>query len=267
MAKTIKTALDIVKYSLGSPGEIELAIDLNRAKDYKASFYLLQVKPMMGNVQDYHINMDEINKDEIVLYAEKGMGNGIIKNISDIIYVDRNTFDKSQTIEMASEVEEINNRMIQEGRQYVLIGPGRWGSADHWLGIPVQWSDISGVAGIVEVRNDTIKADASQGTHFFQNITSLGIPYLTLNEDSGNGGVQASERSKDFLDWEWLEAQHLEHKGKYIHHVRTAEPFVLKCDGTRSESVLYDAAVTCKKSCKIEGTKVWTPNSILGGEC
>ena len=104
---------------------------------------------------------------------------------------------------------------MDENRPYLLIGPGRWGSADSWLGIPVMWSDISGVAAIVELRNAAIRADPSQGTHFFQNITSLGIPYLTLDEDSG----EVVGRREDFLDWRWLRSRPLQEQGRFIHHV------------------------------------------------
>ncbi len=140
----------------------------------------------------------------------------------------------------------------------MLVGPGRWGSADPWLGIPVQWSDISGVAAIIELRNDTIKADASQGTHFFQNITSLGIPYLTLNENNMNGedGVQ------DYFDWNWLKAQPVGEKGAFVHHIQLDTSFILKCDGTKSESVLFQAGNQCNTTCTVNGREVWDQNSI-----
>ncbi|MCP3891021.1 MAG: phosphoenolpyruvate synthase/pyruvate phosphate dikinase [Desulfobulbaceae bacterium] len=262
LSEILAELLKIGKMGMGGEVEMEFALQLDQELD-RSVFYFLQIRPMVtgGELVDVQICDHEIRSG--FCYVGQSLGHGSFDHVSDIVYVQPSSFDASKTAEMAWEIGEINRRLVAAEVPFLLIGPGRWGSADHWLGIPVQWSDISGVAGIVEVRNDSIKADASQGTHFFQNITSLGIPYLTLNEDSGNGGVQASERSKDFLDWQWLEAQHLEYKGKYIHHVRTADPFVLKCDGTRSESVLYDSAVACKKSCKIEGTKVWTPNSIL----
>ncbi len=152
----------------------------------------------------------------------------------------------------------------------MLIGPGRWGSSDPWLGIPVQWADISGVAGIIEVRNNTIKADASQGTHFFQNITSLGIPYLTLNEKDDkkeiNGKGEKRLSSEDFLRWDWLEQQTSVQKGVYVHHVRSVEPFVLKCDGIRSESVLFEKCDECETECEINGRTVWNQKTIFHGD-
>jgi hypothetical protein len=164
---------------------------------------------------------------------------------------------------MALEIGEMNRRLLEEKRPFLLIGPGRWGSADPWLGIPVQWVDISGVAAIIELRNDKIRADPSQGTHFFQNITSLGIPYLTLNEN----GLQDDGSQDDFLDWHWLDQQPLVEKGKYIRHIRLDKPFVLKCDGIKSESVMFQMEKPCEMVCTIQGKEFWNQNSSLSGGC
>ncbi len=146
---------------------------------------------------------------------------------------------------------------------FYLIGPGRWGSADPWLGIPVQWGDISGVAAIIEVQSDKIRADPSQGTHFFQNITSLGIPYLTLTENRH----KESGRKDDYLHWQWLEEQPLVKKGKFVRHIRLNKPFILKCDGTKSESVLFQMERPCDMVCTIEGKEIWNQRSSLTGGC
>jgi hypothetical protein len=122
------------------------------------------------------------------------------------------------------------------------------------------------VAAIIEVRNNAIKADASQGTHFFQNITSLNIPYLTLDEGIVHSGADQL-RSRDFLDWQWLAEQEVVEQKQYVRHVRTEKPFIIKCDGTRSESIMYRADAVCNQSCSIEGETVWNTSSILQGEC
>jgi len=132
----------------------------------------------------------------------------------------------------------MNRKLSSAGRSYLLIGPGRWGSADPWLGIPVQWGDISAVGAIIEIYSDLIRADASQGRHFFQNITSLGIPYLTVN------GRKIKERvaglaEDDYLDWKWLLAVSPENDGVYVRHVRLPQPFVMICNGKKPESVIY----------------------------
>ena len=124
----------------------------------------------------------------------------------------------------------------------------------------MEWKDISGVAAIIEVRNDKIRADPSQGSHFFQNITSLGIPYLTLTENGDlNDGIR-----QDFLDWGWLKEQTVVGKTEYIQHVRLEEPFIMKCDGTQSESVLFSEMCPCETGCKIKGKEVWNQNAMQG---
>jgi hypothetical protein len=160
--------------------------------------------------------------------------------MSDIILVKPDTFNPAATTSIATEVGTLNRRLAAAGRSYLLIGPGRWGSADPWLGIPVQWGDISGAGAIIEVRNDRIRADPSQGSHFFQNITSLGIPYLTMDDrQADHGKTGGQEKQGDHLDWQWLLALVPEQDGKFVRHVRLPGPFVMICDGKKSESVLY----------------------------
>ena len=126
----------------------------------------------------------------------------------------------------------------QQKRSFLLIGPGRWGTADPWLGIPVQWSDIAGVGVIVEVRGGQLRADSSQGSHFFQNLTSLGIPYLTVNLAAATLPDGDAGDTGDVLDLAWLDQQPVVQAGKYICHVRPGRPFTVKCDGERGEAVV-----------------------------
>ena len=135
---------------MGSPVEIEFAVDMNKDEDNKASFYVLQIKPLIGNVTDYNVDMEKIRKEDILLYSEKEMGNGMMDDIRDVVFVDPDTFDKSKTIEMADEMDKINAEMIRENRNYILIGPGRWGTRDRWIGVPVTWPQISHAKVIVE---------------------------------------------------------------------------------------------------------------------
>ena len=228
MAKTIEIVLDIVKEALGSPVEIEFAIDLNKDKDYKASFYLLQIKPMIGNVQDYEVDMDKITKKDIILYAEKGMGNGLIKNISDVIYIDNDVFDKSKTEEMASDIEQLNNQMDKEGKQYVLIGPGRWGTRDKWIGIPVDWPQISNAKVIVETSLEGYPLDASSGSHFFHNVTSMNVGYFSVQP----------EKSGSYITYDILDKQELIQKTKFFRHVRFKKPIKVRMDGKKRISVI-----------------------------
>ncbi len=246
------------KTGMGSEIEMEFAVRLDPDLD-RSVFYFLQIRPMItgGELIDVLICDQDIKK--AFCYVNQSLGHGYYDNIYDIVYVCPTSFDGSRTKDMALEIRALNRILQQEGHSYLLIGPGRWGSADPWLGVPVQWSDISGVTAIIEVRNGLIKAAPSQGTHFFQNITSLGIPYLTLKE---NGGEEQKER-RSFLKWDWLHSQPVAWKGQYVRHVHLESPFTVKCDGTKSESVLVVSEELEKKSCEVDGKEVVGSRTFL----
>jgi phosphoenolpyruvate synthase/pyruvate phosphate dikinase len=228
MADTIDAVLDIVKEAMGSPVEIEFAIDLNKDNFYRSSFYLLQIKPMIGHAQDYNVDMKKIKKEDILLYAEKGMGNGLIKDIKDIVYVDNAVFDKSKTEEMASEIDLLNTEMSKKNREYILIGPGRWGTRDRWIGIPVDWPQISNAKVIVETSLEGYPLDASSGSHFFHNVTSANVGYFTVQP----------EKSKSYINYDKLEEQELVKRTTFFKHVRFKEPLQVKMDGKKRISVI-----------------------------
>ncbi len=228
MAKTLEVVLDVVKEALGSPVEIEFAIDLNKDKSYRSSFYLLQIKPLIGNLSDYIIDTDAIDRSKLLLYSEKGMGNGLIDDIYDLIYVDRDIFDKSMTMEMADEIEVLNQKLGAEDRKYILIGPGRWGTRDRWIGIPVQWSQISNARIIVETSLEGFPLDASSGSHFFHNVTSMNVGYFSVQEGIGS----------NFIDWNKLKGMPEVQRTKWFRHIRMAEPFVVKMDGKKRIAIV-----------------------------
>jgi hypothetical protein len=231
LAKTIEIVLDIVKEALGSAVEIEFAVDLNKDSQNKATFYLLQIKPLLGSAQDYNINMDKISKDSILLYSEKGMGNGIIKDICDIIYVDRDLFDKRETEEMTREIEALNAKMIKQNKKYILIGPGRWGSRDKWIGIPVNWPQISNAKIIVETSLEGYPLDASSGSHFFHNVTTMNVGYFSVQP----------ELSKSYIEWDVLKKQEIINQTNYFKHIKFAKPLKVRMDGKKRISVItYD---------------------------
>jgi hypothetical protein len=157
------------------------------------------------------------------------MGNGMIEDLEDIIYCDPEKFDKSKTVEMAKEIEDINRLMVSEKRKYVLIGPGRWGTRDRWLGIPVTWAQISNARIIVEAGLKDFHVDASLGSHFFHNVTSMNIGYFTVPFNS----------QKDFIDWRWLGEQEKTEHGNYFVHVHLPKPIKVLMDGRRGISVIY----------------------------
>jgi hypothetical protein len=228
MAKTIETVLDIVKEAMGTPVEIEFAIDLTRDADYKTTFYLLQIKPLIGAELDYQVNMEEIKKEEIVLYSDKGMGNGLVGDITDVIYIDKDEFDKSMTREMVEEIEKLNYLMRKENRYYILIGPGRWGTRDRWIGIPVNWPQISNAKTIVETSLEGYPLDASSGSHFFHNVTSMNVGYFSVQPELGNS----------FIDYELLKQQELIRKTNYFRHVRFSKALKIRMDGRKRLAVV-----------------------------
>ncbi len=230
LAKTIEVVLDVVKEAIGSPVEIEFAVDLNKDRFNKASFYLLQIKPLIGNAQDYNIEMDDVNKDSIILYTEKGMGNGIIKGIRDVIYINREAFDKSKTGEMTHEIDVLNKKMCEQNRKYILMGPGRWGTRDRWIGIPVKWPQISNARIIVETDFEDYPLDASSGSHFFHNVTSMNVGYFTVQQETTNS----------YIKWEKLNKQQQVEETRFFKHVRFKAPLKVMMDGKKSISLILD---------------------------
>jgi len=228
MAKTIEVVLDIVKESMGSPVEIEFAIDLNKDKKYKASFYLLQIKPLIGNVDDYEVEMDSIKEEDIILYSEKGMGNGLIDTIKDVIYINQDMFNKSETVEMANEIDKINSGMMKKGKKYLLVGPGRWGTRDRWIGIPVTWPQISNAKVIVETSLEDYPLDASSGSHFFHNVTSANVGYFSVQP----------EKSGSYINYDIFDKQKLIKETKYFRHVQFKKPIKVRMDGKKRISVI-----------------------------
>jgi hypothetical protein len=212
---------------MGSPVEIEFALNLPANKDHKPELSLLQIRPMAHCRQfmDIEITTDEIRN--AFCYSSMALGLNKCQGIRDIVFVKPAGFDPSATLEIAAEIGQINGKLLNEKRRYLLVGPGRWGSADRWLGIPVRWNDIAGVGAMVEASLEKLKADPSQGSHFFHNITSLGISYLTI-----------SDNDNDFLDWDWLQSLPKENETRYLKHVKLDNILNIKIDGKKSHAVI-----------------------------
>ncbi|MBI9033839.1 MAG: pyruvate, phosphate dikinase [Bacteroidales bacterium] len=228
LSKTINTVLDIMKQAVGTPVEIEFAVDLNKDEEGKASFHILQIKPLHGSSSTYEVNLDDVNKKDVLLLTEIGMGNGLIDGISDVVFVDKNLFEKSMTSEIAIEIEQMNNQLSKEGKNYILIGPGRWGTRDPWIGIPVNWPQISAAKIIIETSLQEFPLDASSGSHFFHNVTSMNVGYFS---------VQHSKKS-DILDWDVLLQQRVVNQTKYVKHIRFDNPLTIKMDGKNGMYVI-----------------------------
>jgi hypothetical protein len=228
LASTIKTILDVVTEATGNPSEIEFAVDLRKDKNGNASFYLLQIKPLIGTGAGYNIDMETVNNDNLILKTSKSMGNGEINDIADVIYFNPELFDNLKTVQMAEEIDRINEKMLKEGVRYILIGPGRWGSRDKFIGIPVVWSQISNAKVIVEIGLPDFHIDASLGSHFFHNVTSMNVGYFSIDPITDNG----------IINWEKLERQKTIEKYKFFKHIRFEKPLLIKMDGKKRIAVI-----------------------------
>ena len=230
LAQITEQILRIGESAMGVPIEIEFAVNLT--KDLKneiyPSFNLLQIRPLTVNTDEIYIVPDNLDMKELVLFTKRGMGNGIINNISNIIFVDPDTFDKTKMKEMKIEITDINEKMKESDEEYILIGPGRWGSRDHFLGIPVKWADINKAKIIVETDFENFIVDSSQGTHFFHNLISMNVGYFT---------VPHNEHSC-FIDWNWLKKQKIVEKTNYLVHVKIDHNIQVKMDGQSGISLI-----------------------------
>lgn len=227
LSKTIEIVLNLMQESMGCPVEIEFAVNLPENGE-KASFYLLQIKPLIYNKSDYQVDLQKIDSDKILLYADKSLGNGIIDDLTDVIYVDINAFEKTETLHIAHEIECLNRKMIDENRKYVLIGPGRWGSRDRFIGIPVTWHQISNAKVIVETSMDGFPLEASFGSHFFHNVTSMNIGFFSVQHLSNEG----------FIQWDILNKQKIIKQTKYCKHIRFEKPFTVMMNGKQQIGVV-----------------------------
>lgn len=220
--KTILNILRICEKELESPVEIEFAMTFS-----PHSLGLLQVRPMVVSSSQVQVTERDLNDQNTLASSENALGNGVIENIIDVVYVSPDQFELEHTQQIAEELETINQHLLQEQRPYLLIVFGRLGSSDPWLGIPVNWGQISGTKVIIETYLEAFSVDMSQGSHFFHNLTSLGVSYLSIPK---SGKYQ--------IDWDWLEEQGEIQKTHYVRHVRLKSPLYIKVDGRSSRGAV-----------------------------
>jgi hypothetical protein len=232
LPQILSDVLGLAQEGMGCPVELEFSVNLEQGKDCKPEFVLLQTRPMTARTElmDVDIRDEEISR--AFCFSAHALGNGEKNDISDILYVKPDA-EPSRTVEIAREIGKMNSELVKEGRKYLLIGPGRWGSADPWLGIPVNWSEISGVGAVVEARSPKFNAEPSQGSHFFHNIITLGIHYVNISEEKG-----------DVLDWERILSLSVAKSLAFVSHVRLDAPITLKADGRKSCCVMYSEDIS-----------------------
>ena len=213
------------------PVEIEFACNLENGEQGKmnGNFYLLQIRPIVDSKQVLDADLDAISDEKCLLRSANSLGHGISEDVTDVVYVKTSDdFTASENPYIADEIEQINRRFLNEGRNYVLVGPGRWGSSDYWLGIPVKWPHISAARVIVEEGLKNYHVDPSQGTHFFQNLTSFGVGYFTINTYTGDGLFQ-----KEVLD-----SMPAVEETPHVRHVRFDKPLKIMMDGKKQKGVV-----------------------------
>jgi hypothetical protein len=228
LATTLRTILDVVTEATGNPSEIEFAIDLNKDDESNASLYLLQIKPLVGSGAGYNIESEAIDHEALILESKKSMGNGIIEDITDLIYLLPDRFNNLQTYQMAEEIDRMNEKLLRENKGYILIGPGRWGTKDRFLGIPVVWPQISNAKVIVEVGLPGFHLDASLGSHFFHNVTSMKVGYFSVNEETEAG----------LIKWDKLRMQDVIEEGVFFRHIRFEKPLRVLMDGRKGMAII-----------------------------
>ena len=228
LASTLDYLLGIGQKEMGRPVEIEFAVNIDQADPKRATFYLLQIRPIVDNKEVMDEDLSLVRNEDTLLSSTSVLGHGVVGDVYDVVYVKTGSFNSSNTQAIAYEIERINRGFTDREQGYVLVGPGRWGSSDPWLGVPVKWPHISNARVIVECGLENYRVDPSQGTHFFQNLTSFGVGYFTINPFKGDG----------WFDEAFLNAQPAVEETDFLRHVRFEQPIVIKMDGKRSLGVV-----------------------------
>ena len=227
LAEIVSRLLEIGQNEMKTCVEIEFAANLDRGKRF-AIFNVLQIRPIAAAAAETNMDWDSIDSSTSLIYSQSALGTGYVEGITDVIYLRRESFDPSKTQIMADQITRLNAKMREEGRGYLLVGFGRWGSSNPWLGVPIKWSDISEVKAIVECGLDNFRIEPSQGTHFFQNMTSFGVGYMTVNPYAGDG----------VLDFETLDAMEAVEQTEYVRHVRFDSALTICIDGVKNRAVV-----------------------------
>jgi CheY-like chemotaxis protein len=229
LAEILENLLKLGQEAMNNPVEIEFAVDTDSTGKVLQSFSLLQIRPIVVNEQSINSRIENIRSDEVIIYSEKALGNGLYANISDIVYVRPDTFKSADSLKIAQELEKINEQFVGEQRPYLLVGPGRWGSSDPWLGIPIKWAHISAARIIVESGLEHFRVDPSQGTHFFHNLTTFGVGYLTVNPFMHDG----------IFNVDYLNDQPAFRETAFLRHIRFERPMKIEIDGKTNRAVVY----------------------------
>ena len=219
--------LNLCEKKIRNEVEIEFAVSLKTTPELSAHLGFLQVRPMVVSDAIIDVTIDDMLSENTLVASDRAMGNGKNDSIKDIVYVNPEKFNAGATRQIARELALFNRKMVDDGLPYLLIGFGRWGSSDPWLGIPVNWGQISGAKAIVEATIPGMDVDLSQGAHFFHNMTSFRISYFSVNH-----------HGKYSIRWDWLRNQELVNESEFVRHVRLATPLMVRVDGRSGRGVI-----------------------------
>lgn len=228
LSSIIDTLLKMGKWGMSTPIEIEFAVNLTTPHKKPKEFGVVQMRPLVVDTELEELDLTGYKNEELICASNSALGNGINNKIIDIVFVDNDKFDRSNSREIAKEIAYFNGKLTKEKREYLLIGLGRWGTLDPWLGIPISWEQIAGAKAIVESNFKDFAVEPSQGSHFFQNLTSFKVGYFTVNSLKGNG----------FVDWQWLLEQNIVEEKSVAKHIKLESPITIKINGRDNKGII-----------------------------
>jgi len=224
----IELILEMGKWGMNAPVEIEFAVNMSVPKNEPIEFALLQIRPLVISNEQEELDIEIHDNKDLICRSDNVLGNGLINDIYDLVFVDPAKFERKYTKEVAYEIMQLNSSLIGENKNYLLAGFGRWGSLDPWLGIPVSWDMINGARAIIESNFRDLDVTPSQGSHFFQNLTSFKIGYFTVNNFQGKG----------FIDWDWLCSINPYDEKNFVKHLRFQNPISIKINGMKNKGII-----------------------------
>jgi hypothetical protein len=228
IAEIVNKMLLIGEQTMGCSVEIEFAVNFKENKNEKDRFNILQIRPFLQQEMTHIDEIETYEKKQLLAYSNHVSGNFISKDIHDIIYIKPKSFDNLKTLEILKEIDKLNSELVKEKRQYLLIGFGRWGTSDRFLGVPVKWNNINGVKTIIETNFENFQLDFSQGSHFFHNIVTSNIGYLHIKH----------REIQNFIDWDWLENESAVNNLTYVRHIRIKKPLTIIINANRKEGII-----------------------------
>jgi hypothetical protein len=229
IAEILGHLLEVGSRGMNRPAEIEFAVRLSRDAAEPHQFGFLQMRPLVLSREAEDLDVDQIRPESLLCRSTRVLGNGMVDTMKDMVVVDFHRFERSGSADAAAAIARFNAELTRQGRPYLLVGVGRWGSRDPWLGIPVTWDQVAGARVIVEAGFKDLRVTPSQGSHFFQNLTSFQVGYFTVNADGDEG----------FVDWAWIESQPARGQRGLVRHLQFKQPVVVKMNGRRNQGVIY----------------------------